>query len=94
MELFCPSWLAPHGPCGVGAEAVPCRVLTELLSFPSSQPPRRAASTQQQERSSPKHQQRHKREREGKWHKHGGANGRHVANVEIEWGPLPLDPKY
>ncbi|XP_040198657.1 cell cycle progression protein 1 isoform X2 [Rana temporaria] len=32
--------------------------------------------------------------REGKWHKHGRANGRHMANVEIELGQLPFDPKY
>nr|XP_056721953.1 cell cycle progression protein 1 [Euleptes europaea] len=60
-----------------------------------SQPPKRASFTQQ-ERASPKYQQRHRREREGKWPKQGGgrSNGRHVANVEIEWGRLPLDPKY
>ncbi|XP_077173718.1 cell cycle progression protein 1 isoform X2 [Paroedura picta] len=58
-----------------------------------SHPPRRA-STQQQERPSPKYQQRHKKEREGKWHKQGRANGRHMASMEIEWGQLPLDPKY
>ncbi|XP_015275233.1 PREDICTED: cell cycle progression protein 1 [Gekko japonicus] len=58
------------------------------------QPPRRASSAQHQERPSPKYQQRHRKEREGKWHKQGRANGRHVANVEIEWGQLPLDPKY
>ncbi|XP_021062817.1 cell cycle progression protein 1 isoform X7 [Mus pahari] len=33
-------------------------------------------------------------EREGKWHKYGRANGRHTANLEIELGQLPLDPKY
>ncbi|XP_060116087.1 cell cycle progression protein 1 [Heteronotia binoei] len=59
-----------------------------------SQPPRRASFSQQEERPSSKYQQRHKKEREGKWHKPGRANGRHVANVEIEWGHLPLDPKY
>ncbi|KAM5170406.1 cell cycle progression protein 1 [Mantella aurantiaca] len=32
--------------------------------------------------------------REGKWHKHGRANGRQMANVEIELGQLPFDPKY
>lgn len=32
--------------------------------------------------------------REGKWHKYGGANGRHTANLEIELGKLPFDPKY
>ncbi|XP_048337823.1 cell cycle progression protein 1 isoform X2 [Sphaerodactylus townsendi] len=58
-----------------------------------SQPWKRAPFTQQ-ERPSPKHPQRHRREREGKWHRQGRTNGRHVANVEIEWGQLPLDPKY
>ncbi|KAM4747012.1 cell cycle progression protein 1 isoform 2-T2 [Rhinophrynus dorsalis] len=38
------------------------------------------------------HQYRSKRE--GKWHKHGCANGRHMADVEIELGQLPFDPKY
>lgn len=32
--------------------------------------------------------------REGKWHKYGRANGRHTANLEIELGQLPFDPKY
>ncbi|XP_056428334.1 cell cycle progression protein 1 isoform X1 [Hyla sarda] len=39
-----------------------------------------------------KHQSRYKRE--GKWNKHGRANGRQMANVEIELGQLPFDPKY
>ncbi|XP_054858927.1 cell cycle progression protein 1 isoform X2 [Eublepharis macularius] len=56
-----------------------------------SQLPKRA-SFMPQERPSPKYQQRHRRE--GKWHKQGRSPGRHVANVEIEWGRLPLDPKY
>ncbi|XP_031198900.1 cell cycle progression protein 1 isoform X1 [Mastomys coucha] len=33
-------------------------------------------------------------EREGKWQKYGRANGRHTANLEIELGQLPSDPKY
>lgn len=33
-------------------------------------------------------------EREGKWQKYGRANGRHTANLEIELGQLPFDPKY
>ncbi|XP_036048530.1 cell cycle progression protein 1 isoform X1 [Onychomys torridus] len=32
--------------------------------------------------------------REGKWHRYGRANGRHTANLEIELGQLPFDPKY
>ncbi|KAM3927572.1 cell cycle progression protein 1 [Leptodactylus fuscus] len=39
-----------------------------------------------------KNQARYKRE--GKWNKHGRANGRQMANVEIELGQLPFDPKY
>lgn len=31
---------------------------------------------------------------EGKWHTYGCANGRHTADVEIELGQLPFDPKY
>ncbi|KFR15166.1 Cell cycle progression protein 1, partial [Opisthocomus hoazin] len=36
----------------------------------------------------------HRNKREGKWHKHGRSNGRHMANLEIELGQLPFDPKY
>ncbi|XP_039578997.1 cell cycle progression protein 1 isoform X4 [Passer montanus] len=36
----------------------------------------------------------HRNKREGKWHKHGRTNGRHMANLEIELGQLPFDPKY
>ncbi|XP_059808482.1 cell cycle progression protein 1 isoform X2 [Hypanus sabinus] len=32
--------------------------------------------------------------RECKWNKPGRGNGRHMANVEIELGPMPFDPKY
>lgn len=32
--------------------------------------------------------------REGKWQKYSRANGRHTANLEIELGRLPFDPKY
>ncbi|OBS76786.1 hypothetical protein A6R68_16770 [Neotoma lepida] len=32
--------------------------------------------------------------REGKWHKYSRANGRHTANLEIELGQSPFDPKY
>ncbi|XP_069078532.1 cell cycle progression protein 1 isoform X1 [Pleurodeles waltl] len=38
--------------------------------------------------------QRPRNKREGKWHKDGRTNGRHAANLEIELGPLPFDPKY
>ncbi|XP_066491232.1 cell cycle progression protein 1 isoform X2 [Tiliqua scincoides] len=60
----------------------------------SSHPTKRAAFTQSthQERHGPKYQQRYKRE--GKWHKQGRTDGRHMANLEIELGQLPFDPKY
>uniref|UniRef100_A0A6I8PA04 Cell cycle progression 1 n=2 Tax=Ornithorhynchus anatinus TaxID=9258 RepID=A0A6I8PA04_ORNAN len=32
--------------------------------------------------------------REGKWHRHDRTHGRHMANLEIELGQLPFDPKY
>lgn len=41
-----------------------------------------------------KHPQPQPYKREGKWHKCGRTNGRHVANLEIELGQLPFDPKY
>ncbi|XP_009076846.1 PREDICTED: cell cycle progression protein 1, partial [Acanthisitta chloris] len=44
------------------------------------------------EKQAQKYNQRNKRE--GKWHKHGRTNGRHMANLEIELGQLPFDPKY
>ncbi|XP_032089572.1 cell cycle progression protein 1 isoform X2 [Thamnophis elegans] len=53
-------------------------------------PPR--GSSPQQERPLPKHQQRSKKE--SRWQKQGRNNGRHTANLEIEVGRLPFDPKY
>ncbi|XP_078540990.1 cell cycle progression protein 1 isoform X2 [Lissotriton helveticus] len=41
-----------------------------------------------------KYHQRPRNKRDGKWHKDGRTNGRHTANLEIELGPLPFDPKY
>ncbi|XP_028362574.1 cell cycle progression protein 1 isoform X1 [Phyllostomus discolor] len=41
-----------------------------------------------------KHPQPQAYKREGKWHKYDRTNGRHMANVEIELGQLPFDPKY
>uniref|UniRef100_UPI00398EA6BF cell cycle progression protein 1-like isoform X1 n=2 Tax=Pristiophorus japonicus TaxID=55135 RepID=UPI00398EA6BF len=41
-----------------------------------------------------KHQQAYYHHRERKWNKPGRTNGRHMANVEIELGPMPFDPKY
>ncbi|XP_058012237.1 cell cycle progression protein 1 isoform X2 [Ahaetulla prasina] len=49
-------------------------------------------SSPQHERHLPKHQQRSKRE--SRWQKQGRSNGRHTANLEIEVGRLPFDPKY
>uniref|UniRef100_A0A2K6F738 Cell cycle progression 1 n=1 Tax=Propithecus coquereli TaxID=379532 RepID=A0A2K6F738_PROCO len=41
-----------------------------------------------------KHLQPQPCKREGKWHKYGRTNGRYMANLEIELGQLPFDPKY
>ncbi|TKC50363.1 hypothetical protein EI555_000061, partial [Monodon monoceros] len=41
-----------------------------------------------------KHPQPQPYKREGKWHKYARTNGRHMANLEIELGQLPFDPKY
>ncbi|XP_045142378.1 cell cycle progression protein 1 isoform X2 [Echinops telfairi] len=41
-----------------------------------------------------KHPQPQPNKREGKWHKYGRSNGRYMANLEIELGHLPFDPKY
>ncbi|XP_058912214.1 cell cycle progression protein 1 isoform X2 [Kogia breviceps] len=41
-----------------------------------------------------KHPQPQPYKREGKWHKYSRTNGRHMANLEIELGQLPFDPKY
>uniref|UniRef100_A0A0E9X5N7 Uncharacterized protein n=3 Tax=Anguilla TaxID=7935 RepID=A0A0E9X5N7_ANGAN len=42
-----------------------------------------------------KHQRAHSRpNREKKWSRPGHTNRRHIANVKIELGPLPFDPKY
>ncbi|XP_074956414.1 cell cycle progression protein 1 isoform X2 [Phalacrocorax aristotelis] len=58
--------------------------------------PKRPSFTQTEnsrhEKQAQKHHHRNKRE--GKWHKHGRTNGRHMANLEIELGQLPFDPKY
>ncbi|XP_063170276.1 cell cycle progression protein 1 isoform X2 [Candoia aspera] len=61
-------------------------------SYPSQQPSFTSSYSPQQEGHIPKHQQRHKRE--GRWQKRGRSNGRHTANLEIEVGRLPFDPKY
>ncbi|XP_021262862.1 cell cycle progression protein 1 isoform X2 [Numida meleagris] len=58
--------------------------------------PKRPSFTQTE---NPRHEKQaqkyhHRNKREGKWHKHGRTNGRHMANLEIELGQLPFDPKY
>ncbi|XP_074862954.1 cell cycle progression protein 1 isoform X8 [Carettochelys insculpta] len=61
-----------------------------------SRPAKRPSFTQTEnsryEKQTQKQHQHNKRE--GKWHKHGRTNGRHMANLEIELGQLPFDPKY
>ncbi|KAM4037837.1 cell cycle progression protein 1 isoform 2-T2 [Anomaloglossus baeobatrachus] len=54
--------------------------------------PYRNTETKTHRKEEEKQQSRDKRE--GKWSKHGRANGRPMANVEIELGQLPFDPKY
>ncbi|XP_032302806.1 cell cycle progression protein 1 isoform X2 [Coturnix japonica] len=58
--------------------------------------PKRASFTQTENARHEKQAQKyhHRNKREGKWHKHGRTNGRHMANLEIELGQLPFDPKY
>uniref|UniRef100_A0A4W3GHJ1 Cell cycle progression 1 n=1 Tax=Callorhinchus milii TaxID=7868 RepID=A0A4W3GHJ1_CALMI len=44
-----------------------------------------------------KHQRKYQQQayhKERKWNKPRRTNGRHMANVEIELGPMPFDPKY
>ncbi|XP_066859935.1 cell cycle progression protein 1 isoform X2 [Anser cygnoides] len=58
--------------------------------------PKRPSFTQTENTRHEKQAQKyhHRNKREGKWHKHGRTNGRHMANLEIELGQLPFDPKY
>ncbi|KAM6409841.1 cell cycle progression protein 1 isoform 1-T1 [Rhynochetos jubatus] len=58
--------------------------------------PKRPSFTQSENSRHEKQAQKyhHRNKREGKWHKHGRTNGRHMANLEIELGQLPFDPKY
>ncbi|KFP88743.1 Cell cycle progression protein 1, partial [Apaloderma vittatum] len=58
--------------------------------------PKRPSFTQTESSRHEKQAQKyhHRNKREGKWHKHGRTNGRHMANLEIELGQLPFDPKY
>ncbi|NXX85236.1 CCPG1 protein, partial [Urocolius indicus] len=58
--------------------------------------PKRPSFTQTENSRHEKQAQKyhHRNKREGKWHKHGRTNGRYMANLEIELGQLPFDPKY
>ncbi|XP_062440188.1 cell cycle progression protein 1 isoform X2 [Rhea pennata] len=58
--------------------------------------PKRPSFTQTENSRHEKQAQKyhHRNKREGKWYKHGRSNGRHMANLEIELGQLPFDPKY
>ncbi|KAG8575760.1 hypothetical protein GDO81_009665 [Engystomops pustulosus] len=58
---------------------------------PERETPFKNSESKNHRKEEEKHQARYKRE--GKW-KHGRANGRQMANVEIELGQLPFDPKY
>ncbi|XP_064013644.1 cell cycle progression protein 1 isoform X2 [Pogoniulus pusillus] len=55
-------------------------------------PPFTQTENSRHEKQAQKYHYRNKRE--GKWHKYGRTNGRHMANLEIELGQLPFDPKY
>ncbi|XP_019359794.1 PREDICTED: cell cycle progression protein 1 isoform X2 [Gavialis gangeticus] len=61
-------------------------------SQPSKRPSFMQSENSRHEKQAQKYHQHNKRE--GKWHKHGRTNGRHMANLEIELGQLPFDPKY
>lgn len=67
----------------------------KFLFTPCSRP-KRPSFTQTENTRHEKQAQKyhHRNKREGKWHKHGRTNGRHMANLEIELGQLPFDPKY
>ncbi|KGL80501.1 Cell cycle progression protein 1, partial [Tinamus guttatus] len=58
--------------------------------------PKRPSFTQTENSRHEKQAQKyhHRNKREGKWYKHGRSNGRYMANLEIELGQLPFDPKY
>ncbi|XP_074772883.1 cell cycle progression protein 1 isoform X1 [Athene noctua] len=59
-----------------------------------SRPKRPFTQTENSRYERPAQKYHHRTKREGKWHKHGRTNGRHMANLEIELGQLPFDPKY
>ncbi|XP_043533429.1 cell cycle progression protein 1 isoform X4 [Chiloscyllium plagiosum] len=53
----------------------------------------RNADSSRYQRHERKHQHTY-HQKERKWNKPGRTNGRQMANVEIELGPMPFDPKY
>uniref|UniRef100_U3KC20 Cell cycle progression 1 n=1 Tax=Ficedula albicollis TaxID=59894 RepID=U3KC20_FICAL len=59
-----------------------------------SRPKRPFTQTENSRHEKQAQKYQHRNKREGKWHKHGRTNGRHMANLEIELGQLPFDPKY
>ncbi|XP_075064135.1 cell cycle progression protein 1 [Mixophyes fleayi] len=61
---------------------------------PESLPPSKDPECNKHRKQEEAQKQQPRYKRECKWHKHGRANGRHMANFEIELGQLPFDPKY
>uniref|UniRef100_A0A8C3UW38 Cell cycle progression 1 n=1 Tax=Catharus ustulatus TaxID=91951 RepID=A0A8C3UW38_CATUS len=59
-----------------------------------SRPKRPFTQTENSRHEKQAQKYQHRNKREGKWYKHGRTNGRHMANLEIELGQLPFDPKY
>lgn len=66
----------------------------KLLFTPCSRPKRPFTQTENSRHEKQAQKYQHRNKREGKWHKYGRTNGRHMANLEIELGQLPFDPKY
>lgn len=73
-----------------------CKSSNKLFFFTPCSRPKRPPFTQTENSRHEKQAQKYhyRNKREGKWHKYGRANGRHMANLEIELGQLPFDPKY
>ncbi|XP_018595145.2 cell cycle progression protein 1 isoform X2 [Scleropages formosus] len=74
---------------------------TYSKQYGPSRPFERPVSKVSKEDREPRHRQQHKHLRvqprpqaERKWSRPGRTSGRHVANVKIELGPMPFDPKY
>ncbi|XP_064169262.1 cell cycle progression protein 1-like isoform X2 [Anguilla rostrata] len=66
--------------------------------FGPSRPIAKPTTKRKQDRPSRHHWQQHRAhprpQKERKWSKPGRSTGRHMADVKIELGPLPFDPKY